>query len=114
MPMLGAYDLCRLHGTLFKGSTGQITKPAKRETEEVGLAYWWKFLRVFNFSLKPAHHCFPRRSVRLIFVMRSNMPNPKLAIATVEVGAAVDGKASITCSQRQSEHQRAREARFAQ
>jgi hypothetical protein len=38
-------------------------------------------------------------------MMRSDVPNPKLPITTVQVGSPVDGKASITCSQRQSENQ---------
>jgi hypothetical protein len=88
----------------LKGPVRQIKQSANKQTKDAGLAYW-DFSGSFTPSLKPILNPRVRRVVGLVIMMGSDVPNQKLPITTVQVGSAVDSKAGIICSQRQSEHQ---------
>jgi len=80
--MLRANDLCVLNRTFLEG----LRRADQEIREEIDGSRWVNIMGligVLDSSFKPADNGRPRRFVRFVIMVRSDVPNPKLAIASV-------------------------------
>ncbi len=80
--MLRVNDLCVLNRTFFEG----FRRADQKIREEIDSSRWVNIMGlvgVFDSSFKPADYGRPGRFVWFVIMVRSDVPNPKLAIASI-------------------------------
>lgn len=89
--MIGGFYLCFLHCPFLIGFCGTNQKVGKKVGVNSASASW------LRSGLKPSYNPLKRGVVRLEFVVCSNVPNAKLAIATILSCAAMNHVAGFSC-----------------
>lgn len=91
MPMIGGFYLCFLHPPFLIRFCRTNQKVGKKVGVILASASW------VRSGLKPSFNPLPRGVVRLEVVVCSNVPDAKLAIATIPACAAMNHLAGFSC-----------------